>query len=255
MESSKKEYFKYLEDKNIIIVGPSKSLEGARMGKKIDSKDVIVRLNNSYPIYYSGIMRDIGSRTDVLYHTGAIDTCLRYAANLNKVGRMHVLEKDHLKWYVTKRDHILGSNTDKKFLAIFPKLNDQYFVGDKKINKIKITNVGIRFMNELDVIFKNTDANMSTLAILHLLQYNIKSLEIVGCDFYSSGYNRGYTIYNTIKWDDKSKSLIRVDGKARRKPRKPHNYSIQIKFLLDVIENSNKIIIDDSIIKMWKTKI
>jgi hypothetical protein len=255
MESVKKEYSRYLDGKNIIIVGPSKSLEGTRMGKKIDSKDVIVRLNNSYPIYYSGIMRDIGSRTDVLYHTGAIDTCLRYAANLNKVGRIQILDKDHLKWYVAKRDHILGSKTDKKFLEKFPLLVNQYFIGEKKKDKIKILNVGIHFMNELDVIFKNTDANMSTLAILHLLQYNIKSLEIVGCDFYSSGYNKGYTIYNTIKWDDKTKSLIRVDGKKRRKPQKPHDYRIQIEFLLNIIENSNKIIIDQSILKKWKSKL
>lgn len=252
---NKKEYEKFLKDKNVIIVGPSKSIEGSGIGRKIDSKDIIVRLNNSYPIYSSRITSDIGSRTDVLYHTGAIDTCLRYAANKRHVGRIQLLENDHLKWYICKRDHERGSKTDKRFLSKFIKLNEQYFRGRKKKNLIKISNVGIDFMHELDILFKNTDANMSTLAILHLLQYNIKTLEIVGCDFYSSGYNNGYTIFNTIKWNDKTKGLIRKDGKKRRKPRKPHNYKIQIEFLLKVIESSNKIIIEKSTLKKWKNKL
>ena len=46
------------------------------------------------------------------------------------------------------------------------------------------------------------------------------------------------------------KKLIRKDGKKRRKPKIPHNTQNQIRFLLKVLKNDKRFIIND--IKKWK---
>jgi len=59
----------------------------------------------------------------------------------------------------------------------------------------------------------------------------------------------------TLKWDDCEKKLIRVDGKKRRKGKLIHDYKIQIKLLLDVFKNDDRIVIDEKIIKEWRSKL
>ncbi len=250
-------YKKYLENKKVILVGPSKLLKGSGLGKKINSNDVIVRMNQSYPIFcQKKYHEDIGNRTDILYHTGAINTMLHYTANKFKLGRIQMLKSDGIKYFVSKRDPLNGSNRDKQFLGKFIKINSD-FEKAKRVNKqIDIVPVTNKFLGELQTILNRSDPNMSTLSILHLLTMNIKSLEIIGCDFYSVGYHPFYSLpIETLKWDDCEKKLIRVDGKKRRKDKLIHDYKIQIKLLLDVFKNDDRIIISDKTIKEWRSKL
>lgn len=246
------EYAKYLKGKNVIICGPGANLTNKGMGKKINAYDVVVRLNNSYPVNIVNFMNnnDVGNRTDVLYHTGAICTCLKQAANQYNMGRVELLVNDKIKWFVSKRDPIKGSKRDKEFLAKFLKLHDAY---EKKYKKnIKLVPVFNQFLGDLQNILGHTDPNMSTMAITHLLTFDIKTLEIVGCDFYSSGYHRYYTLPGHIKWSQQTKSLVRKDGKKRRTPKVPHNYNIQVEFLLNIFKNDSRVKIDKGILNMWK---
>ena len=50
--------------------------------------------------------------------------------------------------------------------------------------------------------------------------------------------------------DEKSKKLVRKDGRKRRKPKIPHDTKIQIRFLLKVLKNDKRFIIND--LKKWK---
>jgi hypothetical protein len=246
------DYNNYLKGKNVIICGPGDILTGKNLGKQINASDIVVRLNNSYPVNIVNYMNnaDVGNRTDVLYHTGAICTCLKIAANKYNMGRIQLLKNDGINWFVSKRDPIKGSKRDKEFLGKFLKIHDAY---EKKYHKnIKLVPVFNKFLGDLQNILGHTDPNMSTIAITHLLTFDIKFLTIVGCDFYSSGYHRYYTLPSHIKWDNKSKSLVRKDGKKRRKAKIPHNYNIQVEFLLNIFENDSRVIIDKNIIKMWK---
>ena len=61
------EYFDYLKDKRVIIVGPAGYMENSYRGEMIDKYDVIVRMNLASPVPPERY-KDIGSRTDVLYH-------------------------------------------------------------------------------------------------------------------------------------------------------------------------------------------
>lgn len=246
-------YSEYLKNKNVIVVGPSNSLCDRKLGKKIDSKDAIVRLNNSYPIikkYHD----DIGSRTDILYHTAAINTCLKIAANRLRKGRIQVLQDDNLKWFISKRDPNI-TKKDKRFLDSFMTINDEFNEKYKPKNEINVNSVFKWFLKDLQLILEKTEPNMSTVAICHLLTFDIKSLEIVGCDFYNTGYHPFYTLSNHIIWNNNKKQLVRRDNKARRTPKMPHDYKKQIKLLINIIENDNRIIIEKQILKLWKRRI
>jgi hypothetical protein len=243
---NEKEYREYLKNKNIIIVGPAQSLEGKGLGKEIDSYDIIVRLNNSYSIFYNknkNIKNDVGSRTDVLYHTGAIGKALSLAAKKYKIGKLKLLRKDKIKWFVSKRDPLRGTDTEKKYTKSFEKIAK---------GKIKFVTVHNKFLKSLRQLLKKTDPNMSTLAIIHLLKFNFKKLKIVGCDFYGSGYNKAYFVPPALKYNLKEKKFIRKDGKPRRKPKIPHDYKIQIRFLLRAIKKDKRVILDKEYIEMWK---
>jgi len=56
----------YLKGKKVILVGPSKYLDGAGLGSWIDSFDVIIRQKNGFPVQASQIA-DLGSKTDLYY--------------------------------------------------------------------------------------------------------------------------------------------------------------------------------------------
>lgn len=254
-------YKEYLRNKKVIIVGPSDLLIDSKLGEKIDNYDIIVRLNNHYPINpinmnYEKIHEDIGNRTDILYHTGAIMRTLKWAANDFKTGRIKLLRRDGVKWIVAKRDPVYGTIKEKRALNRFAVLNKKY-VETQQENGITLTTVFNTFIKDLRSKINYTEPNMSTIAIMHILEAKIKQLEIVGCDFYSGngGYHPSYYIPKYLGWDDSSKELIRIDGQKRNRGSIGHDYQEQIKFLLNIIDNDKRIIIDDKTIELWKEKL
>jgi hypothetical protein len=240
------EYREYLKNKKIIIVGPAQSLEGKGLGKEIDNYDVIIRLNNSYSLYYNkdkNISKDLGSRTDILYHTGAIKKVLSLASEKYGIGKYKLLKRDGVKWFVSKRDPIKGTDAEKKYTKDFEKIVK---------GKIKFVTVHHKFIKSLRTLLKKTDPNMSTMTIMHLLKFEFKTLKIVGCDFYGSGYNKAYFIPPALRFNPETKLTERKDGKPRRKPKIPHDTKIQIRFLLKAIKNDKRVILGKEYIEMWK---
>lgn len=61
-----KQFYDYVRGKRIIMVGPAPYLEGQKMGKEIDSYDIVVRINHGILLSKNN-PEDYGSRTDVLY--------------------------------------------------------------------------------------------------------------------------------------------------------------------------------------------
>lgn len=239
---NERDFSNFIKNKSLIIVGPSKSLENQKMGKFIDNHDIVIRLNNSFPILYKkDIHEDVGSRTDIIYHTGAIKKVLELIHDKYKIDKLNLLKADRIQYFVSKRDPIVGTKSEKKYTSDFMKI-----IRDD----IKILTVHKNFLVKLRKNLKNTEPNMSTIAFIHLLKFNFKSCRIIGCDFYATGYNKSYFIPDTLTFDEKRKKLIRKDGKKRRKPKIPHNTQNQIRFLLKVLKNDKRFIIND--IKKWK---
>jgi hypothetical protein len=59
-------YQNFIKDKRVIFVGPAKTLIGKSNGEFIDSHDVVIRTNGSFPVDQS-LHADYGKRCDSLY--------------------------------------------------------------------------------------------------------------------------------------------------------------------------------------------
>jgi len=72
VEIAQDDYYRFLEGKRVVIVGPAETMIGSEQGSLIESYDVVVRLNTvikSMP-FEPSLQRDIGERIDVLYLSG-----------------------------------------------------------------------------------------------------------------------------------------------------------------------------------------
>jgi hypothetical protein len=235
-------FSQYVKGKRIIIVGPSNSLENKNLGKEIDKYDIVIRLNNSYPIFINKENhRDIGTRTDVLYHTGAIRKTLEKASRKYKTDNLNLLRSDKIKFFVLKRDFFNGTKSERNYVIDFNKIVR---------NTIKIVLIEKRFLNRIRRNLNSTDPNISTLAITHLRKFEFKSCRIIGCDFYQNEYHKSYFIPDTLIFSKDQKKLIRRDGKKRRRPKIPHDFKTQIRFLFKILKNDKRFKVDD--IKVWR---
>lgn len=176
------EYLGFLENKKVIIVGPANYLIGQGRGAEIDKYDVIVRLNLGCPVPEE-LKPDIGSRTDVLYHIIMGRKQIEKRPDLLKWHSREEMESwknDGVKWVVSKR------STDASRVRKFAKV-----IGGV-IPWIVISKSNMR---RFEIILR-TNPNMGPVAIWHVLQSQVKSLYVTGCDFHRSGYHVGYGGFN-----------------------------------------------------------
>lgn len=66
MRATTLQFQKFINGKRVVFVGPAKTLVGKNQGSFIDSFDVIIRTNGSFPVSQT-LHKDYGSRCDVLY--------------------------------------------------------------------------------------------------------------------------------------------------------------------------------------------
>lgn len=174
-----KEFGKFIEGKNICLVGPSAYMEESKMGGKIDKFDLIVRMNLSCPVP-ERLKIDIGSRTDILYHVLFTQTHIKSAPDLFKPHTKEEVQSwvddDGVQWVVTKMD--FNEERTRKFGPVAKNIVKWICIPKKKYNYLR------------EII--GTYPNMGTITIYHLLSFPIKSLFVCGCDFHTRGYYEGY---------------------------------------------------------------
>ena len=113
------------KNKNVAIVGPATSLVGTGCGVEIDSFDLVVRHNNSYPVP-TDLQFDYGSKCNVLFFNKFFINNFKSDVDFEKFG-IHILEKSNIykKNYLKKAlgsiplsgtvliDYILSKSTNK----------------------------------------------------------------------------------------------------------------------------------------------
>lgn len=162
------DYRRFLTGKRVALVGPASTLRGSRMGPYIDSFDVVVRLNHSWPLP-SALTADVGSRTDVLYH------------NLNPkkqrfrrrdVRRMHA---DGIQWVVSTHPARIARYRRRmqRFRRVSRGLVRLRAV-PRKVKRILRPRVG--------------SASGGIIAVVDLLRFPVKRLFVTGFSFYETGY-------------------------------------------------------------------
>ncbi len=162
------EYFDELVGKKVIIVGSAGYLEGLGKGEWIDDFDVVVRVNHALPIEN---IEDLGEKTTVLYHI------LSHRGQ----GAKTVVTKEEVdswdcEWIVSR--HALRSSRIRRVGA--------YLEGRKWTAMSHEFYYTVR--REVGRLAPNTGIS----AIAHLLQSELKSLNVIGFDMYRSGVYTGY---------------------------------------------------------------
>ncbi len=204
-------FINYVKDKRVIIVGPSNHNIGKNSGEFIDSFDIVIRLNKSYPLDKK-MVNDLGSRTDILYH------CLKIKNPQVTYFNMS-LEKSQINF-------LCSSIPDKGFFTKYIKH------AQKKNNKIfKILKTEIYNSVRMST---NTHPNTGIITITDILQYPIKELYITGITFYTTEFYKGYS------WISSFRERKNFNDKR-------HNQESQKIYLKSLIDNDDRIKIDDEL--------
>jgi hypothetical protein len=233
---SNNEYLNFLEDKKIVLIGPSEYLVGLNLGSFFDEFDLIVRMNLSCPTP-KNLHKDIGGRTDILYHV------LLRASHCDAVPELfkdHTTEdiiiwkNDGVKWVVVKLD--ITADRTKKFAKANKKIIPWLNVPPVDYRQLKIK--------------LGTPPNMGTIAISHMLSSKLKELHVYGCDFHMSGYHVGYGGFNA----EQAKNGIGGHGFwGQRKDfttKRPHKIDPQLKHLARLHDKDKRFKPDDVLKKL-----
>lgn len=162
-------YRDYLKGKRCIVVGPAGYLEGQGRGEWIDSFDVVVRLNWGQ-FNTPQLTQDYGRRADVLYK------------RLLKLGKLDTIELQEyldfgLQWIIAIDHNTLSGPNAVAF---------RQMIGEA-IPYIFDTTTRPRLRVET-----RTSPLAGLIAVAHLLDHDVASVHVTGCDFYDSGYHEGY---------------------------------------------------------------
>jgi len=174
-----KDNFLNITGKKVAIVGPAKYMEGSKLGKEIDSHDIVVRINRGIESIVK-FSEDIGLRTDLYY------SCL-----IERAQQTGILDIDLMKSLGIK--HIIAPpDSNMKGMASSTKLHS--LVNNNKIEEIK-KEIPLTIIDHVfhSYLAENIDCKPNTgfLAIYDLLRRNPKSLSIYGFSFYLDGFISG----------------------------------------------------------------
>lgn len=204
-------YKKYLSGKNVALVGPASSIIRTNSGRIIDNFDLIVRLNKSLPLSRKLIV-DIGSRTDILYNS-----LNRYDYPGENILDENFFINNGLKFLCTSYPNLSPFNSDIKYYLDNSNCKLPFRIIDKDLYyKIKNT--------------LHTRPNTGIMAIIDLLNTNLKRLYITGLNFYKTNYYKNY--------QKNSNQIVQYSNNNI------HNQSSQIKLLKYLVLTDNRIIID-----------
>jgi len=214
-------YENFLRGKRVCLVGPAptiKEIEGnlyknkSDQVAKIESYDVIVRLNIALPVP-STLAEYTGEKADIIYN------CMSEDPESGGYLDINFLE-DKISWIVSSLPPKPPFVYD---IAIFNQRNN---------DRINFTTVPLDYFNSLEYQMK-TRPNTGVVAILDILSCDIKELFITGMTFFRGGYVSEYRGYS----EQEVLSRMSAHGNHRQEPQ---------------LEYMRKILSSDARVKMDK---
>jgi len=209
-----------LTGKRIALIGPAGYLEGKGMGEHFNNYDVICRINEVFPF---GQEVDYGNRTDIIFHACSNRTMGNFRSGLKK------------------NDFI----TSQILFAILPQTSCSD-APENRAQNFKDMNVGYNFNLYAHIPGKpfwgdvaklmGCSPNTGFLAILILMQYDIKELLISGFSFYQDSKKLSHSSAYQKYGGEDDKSL----------PMDLHNQKPQIDCLKNFVlkKGRNKVVVD-----------
>lgn len=210
MEANEKKYSEYLKDKHIVLVGPALYLAGQCRGGEIDKFDVVVRMNNTFSVVEQH-KDDIGSRLDVLY--------------LNFHAKFYPQRNDIARWAKKEMQYIITQGALRS-----SRVQQLDYANNGLISIVSMGNIRNLISREVE-----KRPNMGLTAIIHLLTFPIKTLTVMGCDFYQTGYVSGYR-----GMDDEG-------AKKAKDDQHKHDMPSQIEYLSGIWQVDDRLVVDDNL--------
>ncbi len=170
----------YLRNKTVALVGPASYLSEFEFGNKINSKDLVVRINRGMELVKEN-QKHIGNRTDILYN------CLIEHPDNGGAINMKKLKDENVKWVCTIP--YCTSDGGKTYPFLHPSVNLS------RVLKLYFKfNFHIYNHKSYSLLNKNlaSRANTGFAAIFDLLEYDLKELYITGFSFYLDSFLKGY---------------------------------------------------------------
>ena len=207
--------------KRICVVGPAPNLKNSGSGNIIDSYDIVVRVNQKFQMSPDQ-EKDYGKRSDVLigsFNENNINECF-----------------DNLE-FIMKQKLIIGVMPNMGYEPIrkFSEFLDS--------NKIKNHFLDDRYIYKM---FREvgTVVNSGLMAILLLMNYDIKEIYVTGFTFYNMGkfgkiYNEEY--FNSVVKSGKL-DLVKQEDYAMRHDFLIHDIESQIKYFYSLWKNNSDLI-------------
>jgi hypothetical protein len=226
----------YFKGKRVAIIAPSPSVRLIANGADIDKYDIIVRINKNWK-HDIELNKYVGSRTDVLYN--CINPCFDCGG---------VLDFDYIKTqvkYIAVSIPIINDNNHRDFIFHNNKMINYYndFVTLNN-NKVKHYIINKSVYNKYDKIL-NSRPNTGFMALLDILNYDIKELYVKGFTFFRDGYLKDYrnNIFGTVI-NNESESIKAVNMALNNT--KIHNTERQIQLFKSIYKTKTNIMkIDD----------
>lgn len=213
-------FSKYLEGKRVAIVGPALSIKNTNQKDLIESYDIVVRINKSYPVP-DMLKPDIGERTDILYN--CLNPCPESGGKLHMKG----LKRD-VKWVCCPYPPIEPFD---KNIEDFNKRNLKH--------KIDFNHIDVNIYNKLSEMMESRP-NSGTAAMVDLLSYDITELYITGFTFFKGGYYKEYRTYNE------------EEVMERMKKAGHHNQEKQFEVMKQILENDDRVKTDNALKEILK---
>lgn len=164
-------------DKKVVLVGPASYMVDSNFGEKIDSHDIVVRLNRGCELVekYS---KDIGTRTDVLY-----SSLIEQPENAGKWDYSLFVEQFKIKYLCTTPAMSMKGISNASILH--PMVNKNKYYELSKHLPCRIVEHEFFTKIALEVDCRPTTGYIS---IFDILKHKPKLLSIYGFDFYLSGW-------------------------------------------------------------------
>lgn len=228
-----------VKGKTIAMVGPAPNLQGKGMGEFIDSHDLVFRVGDS-PVGFmgqTGKEGDYGSRSDVLVHS------------FNDHDRPQ-LQKD-LSW-LRSMQYLIQSMARSRDPENSPDAKWVKMVGVPFYN---IPEFHMKTIEGWGYLFDHLGSlpNTGFIAILMLLNYDIKYMYITGYTFYNMGKwsKAGPSYFDD--WYDTEKYKKHGLNEAQR-IHNPTHYIDHFRKILNVDKHRNKIRLDEYLTKNFLEK-
>lgn len=229
-----------IENKRVVLVGPSNHLQGLKQGKLIDSYDVVARVND-YP--QDDIEKDYGDRTDIVF-----DSCD------SRINSDTLMKLDRFEERAKKIKVIIAHTIQATNGGPSDGVEVQENLRNNNIYNLDCWWIGIENYNIIKKIMGGLDPNSGMSAIMLMLLHNPKEFFITGIsfylqwksdDFYNSIYRKNYNISPDIWTNYEWKNW---------NPQMSHDQISQIRFFENVLlkQFSDVIWIDSYLAKLLK---